>query len=56
VGASLRCDSTSDSKSALMHTASSTAPTASKGRESGLGDGSRPDSASVTSAIGTRTQ
>jgi hypothetical protein len=39
-----------------MQAASNTAPTASNGRESSLGDGSRPESASVTSAIGTRTQ
>ena len=39
-----------------MQTASRPAPTASNGRGLGLGDGSSPDSASVMSAIGTRTQ
>ena len=39
-----------------MQRASRTAPGASNGRESGRGDGSRPDKASVTSAIGTRIQ
>ena len=53
---SVRCEKTSDSSSVLMQAASSTAPSASNGRESGFGDGSNPDRASVTSAIGTRTQ
>ena len=42
--------------SVLMQLASRMAPGASKVRGGSLGDGSSPESASVTSAIGTRIQ